>query len=145
MEAGERLTFTTSLIGAGSNPVPVMVTGVPGIPLVGLKFVIVGAPVPLVTVKGDELVAIPEGAVTVTAPVVAPLGTVTVSWVALADVTVAAVPLNVTVFWLVVAPKPVPVIVTAVPIGPLVGDSSMIVVCDDGWRLIERRFPTASY
>jgi hypothetical protein len=92
--AGERLNFTTSFAGVESKPVPLMVTEVPVIPLPGEKFVIVGAPLPLVTVKGDELVAVPEGTVTLTGPVVAPLGTATTNCVALADVTTAAVPLN---------------------------------------------------
>ena len=39
---------------------------------------------------------------------------------------VAVVPLNVTVLVPCVAPKVVPVIVTAVPIGPLVGASDVI-------------------
>jgi hypothetical protein len=122
-----------------------MVNGVPGTPLAGLKLVMVGAPVPLVTVNTLGLLAVPAGAITLTVPVVAPFGTVTVSCEALAEDTTAVVPLKETVFWLAFALKPVPLRVTAVPIGPLVGDNPMIEVCDDGWRLIERRFPTASY
>ncbi len=60
--------------------------------------------------------------VTTTEPVVAPVGTGTAMLVADQVVGVAAVPLNVTVLVPCVAPKLVPVIVTAVPTGPLVGD-----------------------
>jgi hypothetical protein len=61
--------------------------------------------------------------VTTTLPVVAPAGTGTAILVADQLVGVAAVPLNVTVLLPSVAPKFVPVIVTAVPTGPLVGDT----------------------
>ena len=59
---------------------------------------------------------------TTTLPVVAPAGTGTTMLVADQLVGVAAVPLNLTVLVPCVAPKLVPVIVTAVPTGPLVGD-----------------------
>ena len=63
-------------------------------------------------------VAVPAPVVTVIFPVVAPVGTVVVIWVALATVKVATVPLNLTD----VAPvKPVPVMVTPRPICPVVG------------------------
>ena len=55
--------------------VPVMVTLVPIGPLVGLKLVMVGEPM---TVKLVALGAVPPGAVTAIAPVVAPAGTVAV-------------------------------------------------------------------
>ena len=55
--------------------VPVMTTLVPTGPLVGLKLVIVGE---LMTVKLLALGAVPPGAVTAIAPVVAPAGTVAV-------------------------------------------------------------------
>src|SRR6185503_16026541 len=102
--------------------VPVIVTLVPTGPLVGVKFVIVGAGI---TVKLAALVAVPPGVVTLTGPVVAPAGTV--AWIAEAEVTVklaALTPLNRTA----VAPvKFVPVIVTLVPTGPLVGVKLVIV------------------
>ena len=56
--------------------------------------------------------------VTTTLPVVAPLGTGTTMLVALQLVGTPAVPLNFTVLVPCVAPKFVPVIVTAVPTGP---------------------------
>ena len=65
--------------------------------------------------------------VTVTFPVVAPLGTVATMLVADHDVGVAVTPLNVTVLVPCVAPKFVPVIVTVAPTAPLVGDSDVIV------------------
>jgi hypothetical protein len=56
--------------------VPVMVTEVTTVPLVGVKLVIVGGGA--VTVKLLALVAVPPGVVTLTVPVVAPEGTVAV-------------------------------------------------------------------
>ncbi len=55
--------------------VPVITTLVPTGPLVGLKLVIVGAPI---TVKLLALVAVPPGVVAAIGPVVAPEGTVAV-------------------------------------------------------------------
>jgi hypothetical protein len=69
-------------------------------------------------------VAVPEGVVTVIAPVVAAPGTVAVIWVAPLTTNVALVPLKATfvVFW-----NAVPVIVTDVPGGPLAGLNLVIV------------------
>jgi hypothetical protein len=60
------------------------------------------------TTNDVPLFAEPFGEVTPIAPVVAPAGTVTTSEFAVADDTVAEVPLNVTVFDAGVALKPVP-------------------------------------
>src|SRR5690242_9185023 len=92
--AGERLNFTTLFVWIVSKPVPFIVTVVAATPDVGVKLVMVGLPLPLVSVKVCELVAVPEGAVTVSVPVVAPFGTVVISCVELADVMVAAAPLK---------------------------------------------------
>ena len=94
---------------------PVMVTAVPTGPLVGVKEVIEGG---RVTVKSPPLVAVPSALVTLIFPVVAPEGTVVL--ICAFDVTVkaAVAPLKRT---LVVPVKLLPVIVTAVPIGPPVG------------------------
>ena len=54
--------------------VPLIVTLAPSGPLVGVTLVIVGALA--VTVKLLALVAVPPGVVTLTGPVVAPVGTV---------------------------------------------------------------------
>jgi hypothetical protein len=62
--------------------VPMMVTVVPVRPPPGLKELMVGELVAVVTVKLPELVAVPEGVVTLIGPLVAPLGTVTVICVA---------------------------------------------------------------
>jgi len=75
----------------------VIVTDVPTEPIVGVKLVIVGAPVSPTT-KETVLVAFPPGALTVIGPVVAPAGTVVVMRVAVAEITVAAVPLKVMEF-----------------------------------------------
>jgi hypothetical protein len=53
--------------------VPLIVTLVPTGPLVGAKLVIVGG---LTTVNEPVLVAVPPGVVTLSGPVVAPVGTV---------------------------------------------------------------------
>jgi len=58
-----------------SKFVPEMVTAVPGVPIAGVKPLIVGAPLAAVTVKDVELVAGPLGVVIVIGPVVAPDGT----------------------------------------------------------------------
>jgi hypothetical protein len=69
-------------------------------------------------VKLLALVAVPSGVVTLIGPLVAPLGTVACIVVAELTEKLALVPLNVTA----VAPvKFVPLIVTLVPAGPLVG------------------------
>ena len=73
--------------------VPVIVTGSPTPPLVGLSDEIVGA---AMTVKLEPLVAVPFGVVTVTVPVDAPLGTLVVILVSELTWNVAAVPLNFT-------------------------------------------------
>ena len=96
--------------------VPVRVTVLPTDPLVGLKLVMVGA---ATTVKLDELVAVPPGVVTLSFPVVTPVGATAVMVVALVtEKLLADVPLNLTA----VAPvKAVPVRVTVVPTVPLLG------------------------
>jgi hypothetical protein len=72
---------------------PVIVTAAPTAPVVTDKLVILGAGT---TVKFTPLLAWPD-TVTTTFPVVAPLGTVTPILDAPHDVTVAVVPLNLTV------------------------------------------------
>jgi hypothetical protein len=81
------------------------------------------------TVKATPLLALPP-TVTTTFPVVAPLGTDTVTLAALHDVAVAAAPLKLTVLDPCVAPKFVPEIVTEVPIAPEVGLTVEIVGFD---------------
>src|SRR5262249_21758858 len=103
--------------------VPVIVTAVATGPLVGERLVIVGA---TVTVNDTPLLASPP-TVTTTLPVVAPAGTGTTMLVADHVVGVAAVPLNVPVLVAFVAPKLVPVIVTEVATGPLVGERLVMV------------------
>jgi hypothetical protein len=106
------------------NPEPVIVTLIPTGPLVGEKLLIVGAPGAEVTVKLVALVAVPPGVVTLIFPVVAPAGTVAVIRESEATLNVAATFLNLTEL----APlKPVPLIVTLVPTGPLVGEKLLMV------------------
>jgi hypothetical protein len=76
---------------------PAIVIAVPGTASDGVKLEIDGDPSDDAIVKAEALVAVPAGAVTLMVPVVAPLGTVTVNWVAVAETTVADVPLKETV------------------------------------------------
>src|SRR5439155_16121785 len=102
--------------------VPLIVTLLPTGPLAGVKLVIVGALA--VTVKLLLLVAVPPGVVTLSGPLVAPLGTVAAIEVEEFTVKLLLVPLNVTA----VAPvKAVPLIVTLLPTGPLAGVKLVIV------------------
>ena len=105
---------------------PLMVTDVPTAPLDGEKLLIVGAD-PLVTVKFDALVAVPDGVVTVILPVVAPLGTLAVIRPSFATLKLADVPLNRT---LVAPVKWLPLMVTDVPTTPLDGEKLLIVGAD---------------
>ena len=71
--------------------VPVMVTAVPRMPLLGEKEVITGTSVKICT-----LVTLPVELVTEIGPFVAPLGTVAVIWVSETGVNAADVPLKAT-------------------------------------------------
>src|SRR5437899_968825 len=89
---------------------------------------VVGVPVTtvVITENGTPLLPAPPTETT-TLPVVAAAGTGATMLVADQLVGVAAVPLNVTVLAPCAAPKFVPVIVTATPTAPLVGDSEVMV------------------
>ena len=105
--------------------VPLILTDVPIGPLVGLNDEIVGAPV-VVTVKFAGLVAVPSGLMTAIGPVVAPAGTVAVSFCGLSIVNVADAPSKVTL--VTSGPlKLLPWIVTEVPTDPLAGENEPIV------------------
>ena len=91
------------------KPVPVITTEVPTGPLVGLKEAIAGHPTVL-TVKLDELVAVPSGVVTEIGPLLAPDGTRATTSVEFLRSKVAETPLKAT---LVTSLKPDPEIVTS--------------------------------
>ena len=78
----------------------------------------------VVTVKLEELVAVPPGAETEIGPVVAPEGTVAVIWVS--ETTVKLVELTALKVTSVAPVKPEPTIVTEVPSGPEVGEKLVI-------------------
>jgi hypothetical protein len=102
---------------------PEIVTFVPAPPLDGLKPVIVGDWVAVVTVNDDALVACPALVVTVIGPLVAADGTTAVIWVLEATLKLADVPLKATT----VAPeKFAPEIVTVAPTGPCDGAKPVI-------------------
>jgi hypothetical protein len=107
--------------------VPEIVTVEPTAPLVGVKLVIVGGSG--VTVKSVADVSVVVPLTTVILPVVAPLGTTVVMLVAVDAVTVVEVPLNETLG----EAKLVPVMVTVVPIGPLVGENPVRVGVGGGF------------
>ena len=110
--------------------VPVMVTAVPTGPLVGVNDVIVGGPVTVpVTVKALLLTPVPAAVVTLIGPVLAPLGTVALICVSESTVKVAATLLKVTS---VVPVEWLPVMVTLVPTGPLLGVNEVIIGGADG-------------
>ena len=113
------------LAGVVLKFVPVMVTVVPIEPAAGVKEVMVGK-AGVVTVKLVALVAVLPATATVIVPVVAPVGTVVVILVSVLAVTVADVPLNVTVLLAGVILKFVPVIITVVPIEPEGGEKSIM-------------------
>src|SRR6266699_3761661 len=98
-----------------------MATSAPTAPVVGERLVMLGA-----TVKAQPLLVTPL-AFTTTFPVVAPLGTVTPTLDAPQVVTVAVVPLNVTVPLPCEEPKFDPVIVTAAPTAPVVIDKLVML------------------
>jgi hypothetical protein len=104
--------------------VPAIVTVDPIPPDVGVKLVIAGPDA--VTVKATALLATPP-TFTTTFPVVAPVGTDVERLDGLQLVTVAAVPLKVTLLVPCTVPKFVPAIVTVAPTGPLVALRPVIV------------------
>jgi hypothetical protein len=91
----------------------------------GVKLEIIGLAWVIVTVNDAALVPVPLGVVTEIGPVVAPIGTRAL--ILVPDLTVKlvdAVPLN---FTAVAPAKPVPVIETSAPTGPLVGVNDVTV------------------
>ena len=102
---------------------PLIVTDVPITPLEGENPLMVGA-LPPVTLKFDELVAVPETVDSVIRPVLAPEGTVAVTLPSFAKAKDAEVPLNRTALTPV---KWFPLIVTDVPITPLEGENPLMV------------------
>jgi hypothetical protein len=117
--AATPLNVTVLVPCVASKFVPVIVTDAPTGAELGDKLVRLG-PVPG-TVKLTELLTVPL-AVTSTLPLVAPVGTGTLIWVAFQLVGTPDASLNVTVFVPCVEPKPVPLIVTDVPTAPEVGE-----------------------
>src|SRR5579863_504278 len=92
--AGVPLSSTLSFTATLEKLLPPIVTDVPVRPPPGEKLAIVGALTDGFTVNEPVLLALNEPAVTLIVPEVAPLGTDTTSWEEVAEVTVAAVPLN---------------------------------------------------
>jgi hypothetical protein len=99
------------------------------VPLVGVKLLMAGAS----TVKLVALVAVPLGVVTLMGPVLAPAGTLTVSWVSeLTTKPGASAPLKRTA---VVPVKLTPVIVTGTLCPPLVGEK-LLMAGDNTVKLV---------
>src|SRR5205823_80536 len=118
---------------ASLRALPLMVTVVPASPAVGVKSVTVGSTRKFphdvsvgvrMTVKRVDELPRPSLVVTVTNPVVAPSGTSTTS--AVSDTDVGAVGMLLPKRTVGALPKPLPLIVTAVPRGPEGGVKSVI-------------------
>jgi hypothetical protein len=91
------------------SPLPVITTEVPTGPLVGLKDAIAGHP-RVLTVKLDELVAVPCLVVTEIGPLLAPVGTLATTFLSFSRSNSALTPLKAT---LVTSLNPEPEIVTS--------------------------------
>lgn len=104
---------------------PVTVTSVVIGPLVGVNEVTVGGEGGNVTVKFGPLRPVPPLVVTLILPVVAPVGTVAV--ICVAELTVKVVAEVVLNFTSLAPVKSVPLMVTCVPTGPLIGVKEEIV------------------
>jgi hypothetical protein len=113
------LNFTVP--AAAPKLLPLIATAVPAVPERGVTELTTGGGT---TVNVTPLLATPP-AVTVTGPVVAPVGTETTIEVSLQLETVAAVPLKLTVP--VAMPNAVPEIVTEVPAAPAVGERLLML------------------
>src|SRR5712691_990114 len=81
------------------------------------------------TVKGVLLVAVPRELVTVMKPVVARVGTIALSKVALPLATTATMPLNRTWLFETTGSNPIPLIATAIPTGPALGLNEVMASC----------------
>ena len=106
---------------------PPRVTSVPTGALTGVKLVTVGS---LITIKLSAVVTTPPGVFTVIFPVEAVAGTVAVIWVSEFTVKLADVAPKLT---LVAPVKVIPVIVTVVPAGPVLGVK--LLICGDTLKL----------
>jgi hypothetical protein len=118
------LNFTIFSEAVALKLVPVMVILVPTIPCNGEKLLMVGL---RGTVKLSTDTAVCEPTCTEIVPVAAPAGTVTVNEVVVAAVTVAVVLLNLTMLFVAVVLKLVPVMVTLVPAIPCSGEKLLMV------------------
>lgn len=123
--AHERLIRTFVAPGAVMKPVPLIVTTLPAAAAVGRNDAMVGAPDTTRGVNVCVPVTLELPTLTVTLPADMPPGTVTKSCVDVADTTVAATPLMVTVFALAVVENPEPKTVRALP-GAAVGVESPV-------------------
>ncbi|MGC4062295.1 MAG: hypothetical protein QM749_16180 [Aquabacterium sp.] len=128
----------------GWKLVPEIVTEVPAVPIFGVKSVMTGAKLDP-TVNDLELVTVPLLLVTLMVPVDTPAGAVTFNVLALADVTVAATPLNLTVLFAATGSKPVPKMDTLVPALPLAGEKSARLRALAATCLMDVILPAASY
>jgi hypothetical protein len=137
------LNVSLSRLGLLSKFVPLMPTGNPGAPTIGVNDVIVGVP-GSATVNESLLEAEPAALETPIGPVMAPAGTVATSDVVVAEFTAVERPLNVTVFAPGAEEKPVPKIVTCVPGRPVLGENSMTDTPEEFRREMDNRLPTAS-
>lgn len=113
------------LVALLTTPPPAKVRAVPnklsGVPCIPPPIKPATGTMPSVTVKLVDDFAVIPAFVTVIGPLATPVGAVTTSEVAVADVTTAGVPKNLTSLFAAIASKFVPLIVTTVPTPPLSG------------------------
>ena len=133
--AGIPSNSTALFAGTTLNPVPMIVTVVPIALLRGENEVMEGGEG--ITVNEVSDTSAPLEFVTEIGPVVAPAGTLVTIVVSVLLTTTAAVPLNVTALFAGVVSKEIPVIVTEVPTGPMMGSKEVIEVTG-GTKLTRR-------
>jgi hypothetical protein len=132
---------TTSLPSTGSKPLPVIVNSVDSGPLVGL--------IPVMTGGGGTTVNVPPATVvpptrTVSGPVLAFGGTLSVMLVSDTGVTVTGTPLNDTVAEPAAVGKPVPVMVMGALAFAATGTTLSTARVEDGYRATPTTLPAAS-
>lgn len=136
------LKRTTLSVAAGANPEPVSTIRVPGAPDTGSILETTGPEE--ARANGSEDCALELPTFTETLPSTAPAGTVTTSRVAVAEVTVAALPPKETALSAAVVEKPVPDSVTSAPAAALTGTTDSTESVLEAKRSTPRRLPASS-
>ncbi|MCX5429022.1 hypothetical protein OHU11_15235 [Streptomyces sp. NBC_00257] len=133
---------TTLSVATEANPEPVNTTRVPGAPDIGSILETTG-PEGASANDSDDC-ALEPPTVTETLPSTAPVGTVAVSRVAVAEVTTAALPPKDTALFAVAVEKPVPDSVTFAPATARTGTTDNTDSVLEAKRSTPRRLPASS-